>query len=220
MRQCPSCGQGTARTEDWACQWCGYPLLSKSYKKIPKTYEQLKEERLYKQQLPVREETAAPVLPNHGALPPAHMLEPEREPILEPEPEPLLEPESELMPETEPQSMLEPGPEPTQTAIGLTVEELYLAYKIDKVAADSRFANKMLRVTGVVDKIVVKEIHGIYYIILSRAEKKEAWNVRCSFDKKDGHKLNRLTAGQTVTVQGQYDGYNKNILMRDCVLAL
>ncbi|MFC1929116.1 zinc ribbon domain-containing protein, partial [Chloroflexota bacterium] len=35
MQKCPNCGQPAARTEDWACQWCGYPLLSKSYKKIP-----------------------------------------------------------------------------------------------------------------------------------------------------------------------------------------
>ena len=48
MPKCPNCGRETARTEDWACQWCGYPLLSESYKKIPKTFKQLKEERLHK----------------------------------------------------------------------------------------------------------------------------------------------------------------------------
>lgn len=46
MPNCPNCSQPTARTEDWACQWCGYPLISGGYKKIPKTYRQLKEERL------------------------------------------------------------------------------------------------------------------------------------------------------------------------------
>ena len=43
MRKCPYCRQPAARTADWACPWCGYPLLSKSYKRIPKTYRQLKE---------------------------------------------------------------------------------------------------------------------------------------------------------------------------------
>ena len=42
MPKCPNCGQPAERTEDWACRWCGYPLLSPSYRKIPKTYEQLK----------------------------------------------------------------------------------------------------------------------------------------------------------------------------------
>lgn len=43
LRKCPHCRQPTVRTEDWACPWCGYPLLSKSYKKIPKSWKQLKE---------------------------------------------------------------------------------------------------------------------------------------------------------------------------------
>jgi membrane protease YdiL (CAAX protease family)/DNA-directed RNA polymerase subunit RPC12/RpoP len=47
MPRCPNCGRKALRTEDWACQWCGYPLLSKSYKKIPKTYKELREEKLY-----------------------------------------------------------------------------------------------------------------------------------------------------------------------------
>jgi len=194
MRRCPNCGQATARTEDWACQWCGYPLLSKSYKKIPKTYKQLKEERLGRQ----IEETGATPLPSYGTLLPTHTSEPEPEPM----------PEPELAPESE----------PTPTEIEVTVEELHSAYEADKVAADAKFTNKILKVTGVVDRIVVKDIHDIYYIILTSAEKKEEWNVRCTFDKEHGAKLNRLKAGQAVTVHGKYDGYRINILMRDCVL--
>jgi len=86
------------------------------------------------------------------------------------------------------------------------------------VAADAKFADKTLTVTGVVDRITVNDVHSIYYIILASAEKKAQWNVRCTFDRKYGVQLNRLTAGQTVTVQGKYDGYKLNILMRDCVL--
>jgi len=234
MRKCPNCGRTTARTEDWACQWCGYPLLSESYKKIPKTYKQLKEEELYRQELPVGEEAVASPLPNHGTLPLTHTLEPEHEPVPEPEAElapepehePVPEPEPELMPEPQPEPMLEPEAEPmleseavpTRTAIEVTVEGLYSAYSVNKVAADAKFANKILKVTGVVDKIFVKDIYDIYYIILTSAEKKEEWNVRCTFDKKDVPELNRLTAGQTVTVQGKYDGYKMHIRMRDCVL--
>ena len=48
MPKCPNCGQKTKRTEDLDCQWCGYPLLSKSYKKIPEINKQLKEEKLIK----------------------------------------------------------------------------------------------------------------------------------------------------------------------------
>jgi len=226
MPKCPNCGQTTARTEDWACQWCGYPLLSESYEKIPKTYRQLKEEKLYKQEPPVIEETAPSPPPNHGTLPPTYTLESEREPMPEPEPElkPELEPESitepkpELASEKQREGIPEPEPEPTPTAIEITVEELCSAYRVDKVAADAKFANKILTVTGVVGRVVVNDIHDVYYIILTSAEKKEEWNVRCTFDKKHEPELNRLAAGQTVTAQGKYNGFKINILMRDCVL--
>lgn len=45
MQKCPNCGRPTSRTQDWACQWCGYPLLSGNYPRIPKTYKRLQEER-------------------------------------------------------------------------------------------------------------------------------------------------------------------------------
>jgi len=182
MRKCPNCGQMAERTEDWACQWCGYPLLSKSYKKIPKTYRQLKEEELDKQKAP------------------------------EPEPVPEAKPEPKPKPEPVPQ------PKPASVAGGITVEELYSAYSVDEVAADAKFTDKTLTVTGVVDRITVNDVHNIYYIILASAEKKEQWNVRCMFDRKYGVQLSRLATGQTVTVQGKYDGYKVNILMKDCVL--
>ena len=211
MRKCPNCGQAAERTEDWACQWCGYPLLSKSYKKIPKTYRQLKGEKLDEQKPPVREDVVSPP-PSHGTLPPTHAPEPE------PEPEPVAEPEPEPEPEPQPEPEPAPQPKPVPAAGGITVEELYLAYSADEVAADAKFTDKILKVTGVVDRITVNDVHGIYYIILASAEKKEQWNVRCTFDKKYGPQLNRLAAGQTVTVRGEYNGYKANILMKDCVL--
>ena len=248
MRKCPNCGQTAERTEDWACQWCGYPLLSTAYKKIPKTYRQLKEEELDKQKAPEPEPEPEP---QPGPVPepepepepqpepvpePQPELEPEPEPELkpqpEPRPEPVPEPEPELKPQPEPQPepMPEPEPEPvpepeskpqpesTSAAGGITVEELYSAFRADEVAADAKFTNQTLMVTGVVDIVMVNDVHDIYYIILASAEKKEQWNVRCKFDKKHRPQLNRLAAGQTVTAQGKYNGYRVNILMKDCVL--
>jgi len=111
-----------------------------------------------------------------------------------------------------------PQPKPASAAGGITVEELYSAYSVDEVAADAKLADKTLTVTGVVDRITVNDVHGIYYIILASAEKKAQWNVRCTFDRKYGAQLRRLAPGQTVTAQGKYDGYKLNILMRDCAL--
>ncbi len=45
MAHCPNCGLSTSRTKDWACQWCGYPLVSGMYSKTSKTFAELKQER-------------------------------------------------------------------------------------------------------------------------------------------------------------------------------
>jgi DNA-directed RNA polymerase subunit RPC12/RpoP len=260
MPKCPNCGQETARTMDWACQWCGYPLLSKAYKKIPKTYKQLKSELKSKPELELEptpelelepepepepvlkpEPEPEPVLepepepkpepelvlePEPKPIPEPELVpepepepKPELEPVLEPEPKPIPEPELVPEPEPEPKPELEPVPEPElePTEKEITVEGLYSAYG-DKITADAKLMDKILKVTGVVDKIVVNDIHEIYYIILTGAEKKEEQHVRCTFDKKDGPELNRLTEGQTVTVQGKYDGYRINIILGDCAL--
>ena len=235
MPKCPNCGQTTARTGDWACQWCGYPLLSNSYKKIPKTYKQLKEENLPKPRAPVGDEPE-PEPESVAELEPEPVAELEPEPKPEPEPElaPEIEPaahvelatelepepvaEPELAPETEPVAHVEPVAEPEPAAIELTVEELLSAYAMEGVAADAKFANKILKVTGVVDRIEVKDTLNIYYINLTSAETNLLQHVRCVFDRKYGVELNKLTRGQTATVQGKYDGSIIDISMRDCVL--
>jgi len=265
MGKCPNCGQETVRTEDWSCQWCGYPLLSGSYKKISKTYRQLKEERL-PSPLEVEEPEPEPVM--EAELEPVSEPEAVSEPEPEPEPEPVLEikPEAESTPESipetaakpkprikrkpaakrkstpksnpaakskpaakaepapepesEPEAELEPvsEPEPTPASIEVTVADLLFAYEADGETADARFADQILRVTGVVDRVEVKDTLDINYITLTTAETNLLQHVRCTFDKKYGPDLNQLEPEQMVTVQGKYDGSIIDICLRDCVL--
>ena len=262
MPKCPNCGQPTARTEDWACQWCGYPLMSGSYKKIPKTYRELKEEGLHKWGQAVEEETEISSLPLTPVLeseveviqgtepeiipePKAEMIpeaetrsisEPEAEVIPEAETKSLSEPEAGIMTEGEPKVTTEPAAEmaheveptpvtmpkaePMPTSPVVTAGELYSAFEANAVGADIKYKGKTLQVTGTVNKIVVKDTYDIYYVMLASAEKHEKWNVRCTFDRKHEAELKRLTTGQTVTIQGEYDGFRTNILLRDCALVL
>lgn len=97
MPNCPNCGQPTSRTRDWACQWCGYPLISKAFRPIPKTYKELQEERRSVERLPVEREAEVPTL-EPEPIPP-----PEIEPVAEVEAEPVVEPEREPVAEAEPE---------------------------------------------------------------------------------------------------------------------
>lgn len=267
MPRCPNCGREVARTEDWACQFCGYPLLSGSYKKIPKTYTELKEEQqgTYEQASPVRRRLEPPPKPEPEPVDevkaepelepePATELEaeklpeepePEPEPVdemetesepkpvaelepelppeseleLEPEAEPVAEPEPVELPEAKSEPVAEVEPEPAASAIEITAGELLLAYEQNGPAADKKFANKILRVTGVVNRIEAKDSLDIYYITLIDAQKTILLtDVRCFFDKKHGPELNALSLGQTVVVQGKFDGSMINVRMSNCRL--
>lgn len=108
-------------------------------------------------------------------------------------------------------------PESIPAAMEVTVTELASTYETDEEAADARFGNKILKVTGLAKRIEIKDTLGIYYITLSD-EKNLLRSVRCMFDKEHEGKLNQLRKGQMVTVQGKFDGSIVQLGMRHCVL--
>ena len=134
MPACPNCGRATMRTRDWACQWCGYPLLSRAYKKIDKTFRELQDERFAASRSsvpepdldmePTPESRAAyepPPEPTSIAPPPRQErrtppARPERRassaPPPAPAPRPELRPEAELPPSPPPVSIAPPRSEP------------------------------------------------------------------------------------------------------------
>ena len=57
---CPNCDLPTMRTKDWACQWCGYPLVSGSFQEMPKTYQEVRAERIGESAPPETAETDVP----------------------------------------------------------------------------------------------------------------------------------------------------------------
>ena len=282
MPRCPNCGREALRTEDWACQWCGHPLLSGAFKRIPKTYRELQEERSLNVSLaPEEEPLPAPAAEAEVAVepdpapapvpPPAPLeaeaapeapsppepvaaveaeVEVEREPAPPPEPEteatedekPVNEPES--APETEPPPKAEPAKEPVAEAepevaavpaqepvaaptlepdtatgtINATVEELDAAFNSDRAGTNAKLLNKLLKVTGPVQKIFAKDNLDIFYIILAGAGRPSTWQVRCTFSREHSAHLSRLTEGQEQTVQGTYTGYERNIILKECSL--
>lgn len=225
MARCPNCGQETKRTDDWACQWCGYPLLSGGYKKIDKSFREVKGEPVVRPEPEQEEIEETPPAPRKVARAP----EPEPEPG--PEPEPAAEPPPPPAPVPPPpppppvvEPLTPPRPNPIMSVevcpdvVDVTTEEVTLAFQADRPAANSKLANRVVRVTGIIDKVFVKEHLDIQYIILTTPAKLDIFNVRCTFDKKLAYQLRRLTPGEKVTAQGKYNGAEKNVILKDCVL--
>ena len=252
MPRCPNCGQKTSRTQDWACPWCGYPLVSGSYREIPKTYEELKAERLQQAavveveaeavvepepepvaevevepEVKVEAEAVVELEPKPKAKPKPKRKskakpkaeskpEPELEVIVEPEPEPEAKPKPKRKPKAKPRA--KSGSEVISDAMPITIDQMHLAYKMSRTAADEKFTDRILRVTGVVGRIAVDDIPDSPCVILTSPDREVSRNVLCVFDKKHVPELNQLTTGQAVTVQGKFDSCTINILITDCVL--
>ncbi|UCE97493.1 MAG: hypothetical protein JSV74_05990 [Dehalococcoidia bacterium] len=286
MARCHNCGRETMRTEDWACRWCGHPLPFGPFKKIDKTYRQLKEERFgkpikeleniqqaetklnYGETVALKQDSATikriklepepefkkatfvqKVEPNRteednvteteefesesatempSELDVEENQAPENEPELEFEAEKELEeksivstvPEIKDIPVQEPEieQIQETEIEPVSPDMELNVEDILKEYEIDDAAADEMFMNKILRVTGIVSLIDIKDKLDIHYIRITGSGVDPWQNLQCMFDKKYASVLGELERGQTVTVQGRYSGSIIAIRMVNCEL--
>ena len=100
----------------------------------------------------------------------------------------------------------------------LSVGEILQAYEEDDIAADEKFMNKILRVTGTVSLIDVKDKLDIHYIRMTGRGGDPWQSLQCMFDKKYSAVLEQLEKGQSITVQGRYTGSIIAIRMVDCIL--
>jgi hypothetical protein len=232
------------RTKDWACQWCGYPLVSGIYGKTSKTFAELKQERegeaVSTALLVETEPTAEPESETD------QVVEAESEPAPEPEASQVAETEAEPTPEPEAsqvtETKVEPTPEPeasqaTEAAVEqgpaaeeepgpgadepipeVTVTELCSKYQGYGMAGHDEFKNSVFRVSGIVNSVVTKDVVEQYRIALTDEEPHPLGDIYCKFEKKDAPVLHKLVEGQELTVQGRYDGFVTNIVLTDCAL--
>jgi hypothetical protein len=100
-----------------------------------------------------------------------------------------------------------------------TVDEMVAAYQTEGPEADKRFAGKMLKVTGIVDRIEIKEALNRHYIMLTGKTEAIGQEVRCTFDASQSAIIQKLYKGSTVTIAGKYDGSIIDMSLRDCTLA-
>ena len=114
MPACPNCGRQTLRTKDWACQWCGYPLISRAFKLIDKTFKELQEERSLTSKSEELESEAELDIESDLELESEPEPEQKQKPSVKPVPRPRPEPEKRPRPPVRPflRPRPEPGPEP------------------------------------------------------------------------------------------------------------
>ena len=91
----------------------------------------------------------------------------------------------------------------------ITALELYQAYNANEVAADEKYKNKKLAVTGVIENIS-KDALNDPYISLEIGYFK---TVNCYFSDKDTKVISQLSKGQNITIVGECNGLKASIVM-------
>lgn len=95
----------------------------------------------------------------------------------------------------------------------VSAETLMSDYESNEVAADGKYKNKNIRVSGVIDNIG-KDILDTPYVTLKT--NKNLFSVQCMFDNSSEAVLATLRKDQELTMVGQVSGKLGNIILKDC----
>lgn len=103
----------------------------------------------------------------------------------------------------------------TVEAIKITALQLSSDYKDNEVAADAKYKDKSIEVSGIVDAIG-KDLLETPYIALQSYQYAIVDRVQCMFSKSDEPQLATISKGQQIILQGEVSGKLGNIIVRGC----
>lgn len=105
--------------------------------------------------------------------------------------------------------------EATTPAITVSPDQLYADYEANEVAADLKYKDKVLIVTGTVNDIA-KDITDEIYVTINTGEM--FGSIQCFFATSHTNEAAGLKKGQTITIKGKCEGKMMNVLLRGCSL--
>lgn len=97
----------------------------------------------------------------------------------------------------------------------LTAEALFDEYEKDRDAADKKYKDKLLVVTGTVD-LAKTGASGNPYVTMNTSNL--VLRVQFLFDKSDVDAVSQLRKGQKATIKGRVFGKLVNVVLKDCEL--
>lgn len=120
---------------------------------------------------------------------------------------------------TQTKAIAQNTPEQTQPEpeyIEVTAAQLFADYEANEVAADAKYQDAAIKVTGTIGDIG-KDILDTPYVTLTTEN--SFLNVQCMFDKADASALVDLQKNQRITLTGEVSGKLGNLLIKDCRIA-
>ena len=104
--------------------------------------------------------------------------------------------------------------EPGNNIIEITAADLFAAYSENEVAANGKYKDKKLQITGTINHIGTDILDRVY-ITLEAGEM--LYSVQCYFvDSDEAAKVAELRKGDTITLIGVCEGMSLNVMVRQC----
>jgi len=105
----------------------------------------------------------------------------------------------------------------SNSVINISAEKLMKEYEENEVAADQKYKNKLIEVSGTIENIG-KDLFENPYIALETDPEDEfsLTLIQCGFKKSDEAQLASLIKGKKITLQGTGDGILLNIQLKNC----
>ena len=100
-------------------------------------------------------------------------------------------------------------------AVTVSAKQLYADYDANGIAADEKYKDKVLLVTGQVNTID-RDIFDEIYVSLKGDE--YFGDIECYFADTHVKTASQLSKGQTVTVKGKCDGKKGIVTLKGCVI--
>ncbi len=100
-------------------------------------------------------------------------------------------------------------------AFSVSSKKLYADYDANGVAADEKYKDKVIRVTGKVTTID-RDIMDKIYVTLKGDE--YFGDVQCFFAEDHTKTASKLSKGQRITVKGKCEGKMMNVLLKGCII--
>ncbi len=98
-------------------------------------------------------------------------------------------------------------------ATAVTAEELFAAYADKPKAADKRFKDELLAVTGTVATVTTDPILEAPEVVLSGGATDPGRGIDCVFDARYAEQVAEFQKGATVTVLGVCNGYAEDVFV-------
>lgn len=99
--------------------------------------------------------------------------------------------------------------------ISITAKALADEYVKNEIAADEKYKNQTIEVSGTIEDIG-KDLLDDMYVTLKTNDL--ITSVQCMLDDSESSKAANLNKNQSITLRGEVSGKMMNVLLRDCII--